>query len=96
MQPIRTIFAGGRERWLSKHVLMRIRERNIPIEWIIQAINSPAAIEDDEFNDLTNYYGFVGGNVTLLVVPISKKDDQTIPTAFFDEPATRKYLRGDL
>lgn len=96
MQPIRTIFAGGGERRLSTHVLIRMRERNIPIEWIIQVINSPAAIEDDEYNDSTNYYGFVGSNVTLLVVPVSKRDGQTIPTAFFDGPATRKYRRGEL
>ena len=59
-------------------------------------IDSPAAIEDDEYNDSINYYGFVGGNVTLLAVAISKRADQTIPTAFFDEPATRRYLRGEL
>ena len=42
------IFAGGQERILTRHVLERVRERGISVEWIEQALSDPVAVVNDE------------------------------------------------
>ena len=82
------IFAGGKECLLSQHVLLRIWERDINLEWISQTIDNPVAVLADERKNSTNYFGIIPGRSRLLKVAISRNDDRIITTAHFDTGAT--------
>lgn len=90
------IDAGGREYKLSTHVRENRIERNIPDAWIIEVLSNPIYIEDDAEHNSTNYYGFIEGQRPLLMVAVSKSDDQTIATTHFHSGMTRPYRRGEL
>ena len=90
------ISAGGKERTLTWHVLDRVLERGISVEWIAQTISNPVAIVDDERKNSTNYFGVVENRRPLLKVALSRNDDRVIITAHFDTGATRRHQRGDL
>ncbi len=90
------IFAGGRERRLTAHVVERIEERSLSVDWIIQTINNPVAVINDERKNSMNYYGVIEGFDTLFKVAVSKRDDRAVATAHFDSATTRRYQRGEL
>ena len=90
------LHGGGKERILSGHALGQLIQRSIDKEWIIQVLNNPVAVVDDEYRNSTKYYGSIEGRNSLLMVAVSKSDDRTIPTVYFDTPATRRYMRGEL
>ena len=90
------IFAGGRIIRLTGHVLIRMEQRHAEESWIVQVLENPVAIIDDERKESINYYGFISGRRSLFKVVVSKLDDRPIVTVYFDTPATRRYERGVL
>ncbi len=90
------IFAGGRDRLLSQHVLIRVRERDISVKWMARTIDSPVAVVDDYRKNSTNYFGTVVDRSQLLKVAVSKAVDRITVTAHFDTGATRRHQRGEL
>ena len=91
-----TIFADGKERILTDHVLERSMQRGIELNWMVQVLEMPVAVLDDAGKDSTNYYGFISGRNLLLKVAVAQSDDRFILTAHFDSNATRRYRRGEL
>lgn len=91
-----SIFAGGKLRLLSQHVLIRIVERSISVEWIALTLEHPIAIVIDERKNSTNYFGVVENRSRLLKVAVSRDDDRIITTVHFDTGATRRHQRGEL
>ena len=91
-----SIFAGGKYRLLSQHVLLRVLERNISVEWIALTIDHPIAVVIDERKNSTNYFGVVENRSRLLKVAVSREDDRIIATAHFDTGVTRRHQRGEL
>lgn len=91
-----SIFAGGKDRLLSQHVLLRISERNISVEWIALTLDQPIAVEIDDRKNSTNYFGVVENRSRLLKVAVSRDDDRIIATVHFDTGATRRHQRGEL
>jgi len=77
-----------------------LREKSIligyNIDWIVEALENPVAVIDDEFHHSFNYYGHVNGRDSLLRVAISKSDLQLIVTVYFDSAATRRSQRVQL
>ena len=94
--PALRYFRRGQERLLTWHVLERVRERGISVEWIEQTISDPVAVVNDERKNSTNYFGVIENRRRLLRVAVSKRDDRMIVTAHFDTGSTRRHLRGDL
>ena len=91
-----SIYAGGRALLLSRHVLLRVRQRGISVEWIAQTIDHPVAVIEDDRKNSTNYFGAIEGKRQLLKVALSRTDNRTIVTAHFDTGATRRRQRGEL
>ena len=90
------IFAGGQLRKFTLHALEQLGARKISGSWIVQTLDTPVAVVDDERNNSINYYGRIEGRNPLLKVAVSNSDHQIIVTVFFDSPATRRYNRGEL
>lgn len=96
MEAATTIFAGGKERILTDHVLERLMQRGIELNWIVQVLEMPVAVVDDAGKNSTNYYGFISGRNILLKIAVAKSDDRFVLTVHFDSNATRRYCRGEL
>lgn len=92
----RYIFAGNRAFRLTAHVLIRLGQREARESWIIQVLENPVAVVEDEQHRSRNYFGFVEENRSLLKVAVSTLGDEPVITVYFDTSATRKYERGEL
>ena len=90
------IFAGGHSRRFTAHAAEQILTREINTDWIVETLENPVAVIDDEFHHSFNYYGHINGRDSLLRVAISKSDIQLIVTVYFDSAATRRSQRGQL
>ena len=90
------IVAGNRAYRLTTHVLIRLGQREAEESWIIQVLENPVAVENDEQHRSRNYFGFIEGRRALFRVAVSMLDDESVVTIYFDSQATRKYERGEL
>ena len=91
-----SLFAGGQLRRFSAHATEQIVEREIDVTWIVESLENPVAVIDDESHNSWNYYGRIDGRNSLLKVAISKSDLQLIVTVHFDSAATLRHQRGQL
>ena len=91
-----SVFADGRSRRFSAHATEQVSSREINTDWIVETLENPVAVIDDEFHDSFNYYGSIDGRNPLLKVAISRSDLQLIVTVYFDSTATRRRQRGQL
>lgn len=91
-----SLLAGGLSRRLTAHATEQIIAREFDADWIIETLENPVAVIDDELHNSFNYYGIIIGRNSLLRVAISKADPQLIVTVYFDSPATRRRQRGQL
>ena len=91
-----SLSAGGQTRRLSAHATEQIVDREISGSWIVQTLENPVAVIDDESHNSWNYYGRIDGRNSLLKVAISQSDLQIIVTVHFDSAATRRHQRGQL
>jgi hypothetical protein len=91
-----TLLAGGQLRRLTAHASEQMVAREISSSWIVQTLEEPVTVIDDESNNSLNYFGRIPGRNPLLKVAVSKSDYQLIVTIHFDSPATRRYERGRL
>ncbi len=96
MQPHRIISADGRERTLSRHMLIRPHQGITPRQvehvldhWVIRGIKT-----DQDGTQSRIYLGFVPGEQIMRRVVVSM-DNNTIVTAFHDRNATRNWNRGN-
>ena len=91
-----SLVAGGLSRRLTAHATEQAIAREIDTDWMIETLENPVAVIDDEFHNSFNYYGIIVGRNSLLKVAISKSDLQLVVTVHFDSPATRRRQRGQL
>ena len=95
MTPL-SVFAGGRLRRFSAHASEQMVAREINGSWIVQTLENPVALIDDESHNSWNYFGRIDGRNSLLKVAISKLELELIITVHFDSAATRRHQRGQL
>jgi hypothetical protein len=93
-EPDNFMVVGGRTYRLTYHVLQRIEQRELEREWLADVLENWVARRYEERNRSVNYYGFIPGRSNLLMVAISVYGT-TIPTVFFSEAATARYLRNE-
>ena len=91
-----TVVAGGQSRRFTAHATEQILAREINTDWIVESLENPVVVIDDEFHNSFNYYGRIDGRNSLLKVAISKWDLGLIVTVYFDSVATRRRQRGQL
>ena len=92
--PSDIIFVGGREYRLTGHALLRIEQREIEIEWIVEVLDNWVARRAMPNHGSINYYGIVPGRSTLFMVAVSDHSP-AIPSAMFHSGATARYSRRE-
>ena len=90
------IIVNGQPIKFSDHAAEQIGVRGIDTTWIVQTLENPVLVIDDENNNSLNYFGRIAGKNPLLKVALSKSDTQLIATVYFDSPTTRRYDRGEI
>ena len=90
------ILANGQTFQFSDHAVEQINAREIDTSWIVQVLENPVLVMDDETHDSRNYFGRIAGRNPLLKVAVSRSDSQLIATVYFESKTTRRYYRGEL
>ena len=88
------IIVGDEQYRLTDHALLRIEQREIEKEWIIDALVNWVARKSMPNHSSMNYYGIIAGRSALFMVAVSDYR-ATIPSAMFHSGATARYYRGE-
>jgi len=75
---------------------MRLAQREAQESWIVQVLENPVAVVEDEQHRSRNYFGFIEANRSLFRVAVSRMGDEPVTTIYFDTSATKRYERGEL
>lgn len=86
------IFVSGKKLTLTEHAIARMQQREIPREWVADVLVNWVGRKFNHTHQSLDYYGFVPGRNSLLMVAVSE-DERQIITVHFDTPATRRYRR---
>ncbi len=87
------LIIDGTEYKLSSHVKLRIKQRNIKLNWIADVLTNWVARKYMIEHNSMNYFGIIPGRNSLFMVAVSEYSP-VIASAYFNSAATARYY-GD-
>ena len=88
------VVANGTEYAFTYHVGIRMQQRIRERIWIVDVLENWVARKFEEAHNSMNYFGFIAGRNSLLMVCISI-NRPVITTVYFNSAATARYLKKD-
>ena len=92
--PADGVVANGIEYAFTYHVGMRIQERIYERIWIVDVLENWIARRFEAAHNSMNYFGFIAGRNSLLMVCVSA-NWSAITTVCFNSAGTVRYHRKD-